>query len=52
MTISTELLQCLWRATSMRYSEIPFNYKIGWNDFLTVPVIKLLRFEQSFLMQR
>ncbi|MEH2339185.1 hypothetical protein [Nostoc sp.] len=52
MTISTELEQCLLRAAPMRYSEIPFNYKIGWNDFLTVLLMKLPRLEQSFLMQR
>ncbi|MEH2362974.1 hypothetical protein [Nostoc sp.] len=35
----------------LRSREIPFNYEIDWNDFLTIPVLKLLRFEQSFLMQ-
>ncbi|MCW5315560.1 hypothetical protein GTQ43_17610 [Nostoc sp. KVJ3] len=34
------------------YGEVPFNYEVGWNDFLTVPVMKLLRLEQSFLVQR
>lgn len=52
MTIPTEPLGCIWWVAPTRYSKIPSNYKIGWNDFLTVPVIKLLRLEQSFLMQR
>ncbi|MEH2307657.1 hypothetical protein [Nostoc sp.] len=42
MTNPTKLLQ---------FREIPFNYEIYWNDFLSVPVLKLLRLEQSFLMQ-
>lgn len=52
MTIPTELVRCLWWAAPTRYSKIPSNYEIGWNNFLTVPVIKLLQLEQSFLMQR
>ncbi|MEH2423654.1 MAG: hypothetical protein V7K48_22910 [Nostoc sp.] len=60
MTNPTELLRCLrWSlsfpemwAMPTRYSEIPFNYEIGWNDFLTVPVMKLLQLKQSLLMQR
>lgn len=52
MTIPTEPVRCIWWAVATHYSEIPFNYKIAWNDFLTVPVMKLLRLEQSFLMHK
>ncbi|MEH2180252.1 hypothetical protein [Nostoc sp.] len=36
----------------LRSSEIPFNYKIDWNDSLSAAAMKLLRLEPSFLMQR
>ncbi|MEH2122742.1 hypothetical protein [Nostoc sp.] len=36
----------------LRSGEIPLNYKIDWNDSLTVSVLKLLRLEPSFLTQR
>ncbi|MEH1860323.1 MAG: hypothetical protein V7L21_20505 [Nostoc sp.] len=35
----------------LRSGEIPFNSEIDCNDSLSVPVLKLLRLEQSFLMQ-
>ncbi|MEH2357419.1 hypothetical protein [Nostoc sp.] len=36
----------------LRSGEIPINYEIDWNASLIVAAIKLLRLEQSFLMQR
>ncbi|MEH2239672.1 hypothetical protein [Nostoc sp.] len=35
------------RTERSRHGQIPFNYEIGLNDFLTVPVMKLLPLEQK-----
>ncbi|MDF5737667.1 MULTISPECIES: hypothetical protein [unclassified Nostoc] len=36
----------------LRSSEITINSEIDWNDSPSVPVLKLLRLDQNFLMQR
>ncbi|MEH2114894.1 hypothetical protein [Nostoc sp.] len=36
----------------LRSREIPFNYEIDWNASLSVPAMKLLWLEPSFLIQR
>ncbi|MEH2292199.1 hypothetical protein [Nostoc sp.] len=46
MTNPRKLLRCLGRTERSRHGQIPFNYEIGLNDFLTVPVMKVLRLEQ------